>query len=385
MMRPPQRRHIAAAVGLLLGVGLLYRVSTRPLPIMSPAGERHVVGAFHLHSKDSHDSEIALETYTEAAHAAGLDFIILTDHNSQRTHVVSNDVTVLSYAELSTGFGHVVGLGGQRLLEREERDSPAIHQAFRQAGGIGIVTHPTDLKRPWTGPWKEAGGLEIANLAASARRQAGPLFVGLLPQLITWGLNRPLTLAQIYDRDDSALAQWDALADPAVIGMCGNDAHGWIDVGLNVQGWILVLDAPAPAGDGRAATVLEALHRGRFHCVAGIFGRDPDFRFGARRGADWVAEPGDTIGRERVDQLVIRSPSSNLAVNQIVLLRDGSEVTRTLGNSLVYADPQPGTYRAEIRALVPRTVLGARWLPVVYSNRIRILPAPAPAPGPVVP
>jgi len=349
---------------------VVYVVGSRRLPQFTASLEHHVVGSFHVHSQDSHDSTVSLEAYVQAAQNSNLDFIVLTDHQSQKPQALTlGKVTVLSFAELNSDFGHLIGLGASRQLENNELRSLDIHQRMRQAGGSGIVAHPSDLKRPWVGPWESAGGLEIANLAASARRALGPTYLGLLPALAAWPLNRPLALAQLYDRDDDALARWDALNEASIVGLCGVDAHGWIDLGLNLRSWLVVVEDTLPTGPTRAAALLAALRRGRFHCVAGLLGHDPEFKFAAQHGGNWVAIAGDSIARNQVDQLVVRSPGHS----EIVLIRDGSEISRTFGNSLLYADPQPGLYRVEIRANVPRLLLWGRRLPIIYSNRIRVM------------
>ena len=71
----------------------------------------------------------------------------------------------------------------------------------------------------------------------------------------------------------------------------------------------------------------------------------------------------------------------------VVLFRNGEEVTRSQGGRLRYADPTPGTYRVEVRLPVPGVLWGYRVLPVIYSNRIRVVedldttPLGAPARG----
>jgi hypothetical protein len=379
--RHPGRAALAVAVIAVTLMALVVR--SRRLPVLSPSAEHRWVGAYHMHSSDSHDSQVSADAYAEAARAEDLDFLILTDHNNQKAQALTlQGVTVLSFAELSTGFGHVVQLGATYTVEPAQRNDAGVLDAIRAASGVPMLAHPSDAKRPWTGPVARMGGLEVANLSASARRAARPWFFGLLPELLAWPLRDDIALAQLYDRDEEALDLWDSQPDPAVVGLCGVDAHGWIPATLNLRAWHLVLDVPSGSQAPRADVVVEALRQGRFHCVAGLTGRDPLFRFGARRGGDWVASAGDTLAKDAIEQLVVTSPTNALGPSQIVLLRDGGEVTRTAGNSLLYADPQPGTYRVEIRVRMPNLLLGHRWVPVIYSNRLRVLPGAAPAAPP---
>ncbi|RYY32733.1 hypothetical protein EON62_05000, partial [archaeon] len=58
----------------------------------------------------SHDSRVPLSNYVAATHALGLDFLVVTDHNVQDAVARRlKGVTVLSWTELTTAFGHVVG------------------------------------------------------------------------------------------------------------------------------------------------------------------------------------------------------------------------------------------------------------------------------------
>ncbi len=370
-------RRFLFVLGILMATGIAaYRADQRVLPRLEPASTPHRVGTYHVHTESSHDSHTELDQLTATAHDLGLDFIVVTDHNTQLAGpVVVNGVVVLSHAELTTPFGHLVQLGATQLLEEEERRGLDILRKVRELGGVPIAAHPADPKRPWTGPVDGLGGFEIASVSASARRRGGPIFAGLLPALFAFRLNRELAFAQILDRSDAALRRWDAEYDPSVVGMCGVDSHGRIlPTGLELRGWHTVIDAPLPESPEQLpAALIDAISRGRFHCVAGLFARDPEFEFRASWGGETVGVPGDTVTALAVDALVARSPRSTIDTATVVLLRNGEEVSRTQGGRLHYRHPTPGTYRVEVRLPVPGVVWGYRVLPVIYSNRIRVV------------
>jgi hypothetical protein len=157
--------------------------------------------------------------------------------------------------------------------------------------------------------------------------------------------------------------------------MCGVDSHGRvIDLGLELRGWHTVIDAPMPKNrKDIPAALIEAISRGRFHCVAGLFALDPEFEFLATWGGELAAAPGDTVTTAAVDALETRGPRSTVDTATIVLLRNGQEVARTQGGRLRYRDPTPGTYRVEVRLPIPGVLYGYRVVPVIYSNRIRVV------------
>ena len=338
----------------------------------------HPAGAFHVHSEHSHDSTLTLETIAQAAKTVDLDFVVLTDHNQQLASPITiAGVTLFSYAELSTAFGHTVALGARTIPDKSGRLVRDIHQVVAREGGRSIIAHPSSLKRPWTGPYAGAGGLEIANVAAALRRRAGIIYVGLLPALAVYRLQPDLALQQIYDRDDLALRRWDDITDPAFVGFCGADAHGWIDVPHNLNLWRVVLDQTLPEDvNQRADAILEQLITGRFACVAGAVARNPAFRFVAQTHTGATVSTGGTAVASDVARLVIEGPGHEGGNAMIVLLRHGDEITRTAAASLLYDEPIPGTYRVEVRIALPEIIIGARMVPILYSNRIQLLPSP---------
>jgi hypothetical protein len=373
------RRLLIAVLATSALAFAVLRMHDQQLPRLEAALADRAVGAFHVHSVSSHDCDVTLEEITARAASLGLDFVVVTDHNNQLAGPVRiNDVLVVSSAETSTPFGHVINLGGSQVLAKKDRGGLDIHDKLRAVGGVPIITHPADNKRPWTGPLGGAGGLEIASFASSARRQGGPVFVGLLPSLIAYRLNPPLALAQVYDRDERALKRWDEESNPRMVGLCGTDTHGrYIDVGLNMSAWLVGLTEPLPADpDAQPTAIIEHLTSGHFYCVAGLFGRDVLFELVARRSGEVIASTGDVARADAVDELTVTAPRSTTETPTIVLLRNGEEVARTQGTHLRYAQPSAGTYRTEVRLPVPGILFGYRIVPVIYSNRIRVAPSP---------
>jgi hypothetical protein len=220
-MRAARRAGYAAgAVGVLVAA-LSLAVRQQSLPLFVDHDAAAVVGVYHLHSEQSHDSDVTQHAYVKAAKQLGLDFIVLTDHNAQTEPIeASDDVCVLASAELSTSYGHVVGLGAPALLSDASRGNAHVLQHIEQQGATAVIAHPSDAKRPWIAPLPEHGGLEIANWSASVRRRVPALWpVGPL-WAAAWFANRALALAQLYDRDDAALALWDAPKHAALAGFC---------------------------------------------------------------------------------------------------------------------------------------------------------------------
>lgn len=345
-------------------------------------------GVFHVHSDSSHDGRTPAAEQLAAAGRLGLDFVIFTEHDAQPVHrSPSSGPLAVPGTEWSTTYGHLIYLGyGEPPppgSESRARLQIGLVDSLRSRGALTILAHPESPRRPWTGRLAGIGGLEIASTSTDARVKGEPLYA-LLPGLFALPLNPGLALAQLYRRDAAALATWDELPDPGVIGMCGTDAHGWIDPEQNFRTWQVVLDPWADAPDPLTSeAVVERLATGRFFCLAALLAEGaPDFSFrGATVAGDPVAQ-GATVAAESIAALEVTAPrlvgqsadpNDAAATATTVLLRDGTEIARTREASLSHADPEPGTYRVEVRVRVPRVFFGGRDVPALYSNRIRVI------------
>lgn len=370
-------RRLAWAVGLLLGpAAFVVWLLRQPMPAFVERDANAVVGVYHVHSCHSHDSRITPQAYIAAAKQMGLNFVVLTDHNAQADVAggALGEVTVLAAAELSSAFGHVVSLGARAVLPPQARLDPRVLELIDAQDGAAVIAHPSDYKRPWTGLYPAKGGIEIANWSASARRQLQALWPAAPALALAWLIRRPLLLAQVYDRDEAALALWDAPEQTALSGFCAIDAHGWMSPQDNFTGWQLVLDpAPPPAtADAAAAPVpiMAALRQGHFFCAAGLLGRAPAFAFAAQKQGATVARHGDKIARRDVDELVVRAPALTVGQTRLVVRCDGRVISDTAATSWQLAHPQPGIYRVELWAQLPQVLGRPRAVPVLLSNKI---------------
>jgi hypothetical protein len=370
------------------------RVALRDVPrlaverVGAAPDDRRPRGVFHVHSDSSHDGRTPASEQMAAAGDLGLDFVIFTEHDAQPVHASpSAGPLAVPGTEWSTTYGHLIYLGhaGPPPPESESRArlQVGLVDSLRARGALTILAHPVSPRRPWTGRLAGIGGLEIASTSTDARVKGDPL-VALLPGLFALPFNRELALAQLYRRDTAALAIWDDLDDPRVIGICGTDAHGWIDPEMNFRTWQVVFDPSDEASASLSAdAVVDRIVTGRFICVAALLAEGiPDFSFGGVTVAGEAVPQGASVASESIAALEIASPplaeragteaEDAGATVTTVLLRDGVEVARTLSTSLRHVDPAPGTYRVEVRVRVPGVFFGSRDVPAIYSNRIRV-------------
>lgn len=181
---------------------------------------RWYAGDFHVHSQDSGDAGATLDQIVDLARARGLDFVVISDHNTVAQHprqaarqATLDDLLLVRGAEITTYHGHANAFGIDRYVDHrvglDGVSARTIADTVAAEGGALIVNHPElDVGDACIGcawrhddtPWDEVAGIEI---------QTG---------------NADLTSGVFTPR---AIARWDALADAghllAAIG--GSDDH----------------------------------------------------------------------------------------------------------------------------------------------------------------
>src|SRR5262249_34363995 len=149
-----------------------------------------------------------------AAKAAGLGFVVITDHNNldaKRWEGYHDGVLVIVGTELSTTAGHVLGLGIPDPAFRFSGDAPdALDDVFHLQGAAFVAPPPWpradragtawDMPGPWgmevmtlDSQWRSAGRMRLAWTAAA------------------YPLNHDYALLGGFTEPTDALARWDAL------------------------------------------------------------------------------------------------------------------------------------------------------------------------------
>ncbi len=348
-------------------------------------------GNLHMHTRYS-DGTGSYEDLVQAALKAGLDWIIVTDHNVRppeaegwREGAKGRRVLLLIGEEVhdtkrEPQASHLLCLGIRQDVSAYASDPQALIDAINQQGGVAFLAHPiehrtkiVDEELPWL-DWhvRDYAGIEIWNymsefksLTSGPLRAAGAAF---LPELFIRG---PFP---------EALALWDRLSierDATVVAVGGADAHAFkIRRGLlrrtifpyeflfRAINMHVLTEEPLPLDLDRCrALLMNALRNGR--CWVGYDGLAPTVgtRFYALQG-DREAQMGDSL-------MAARGPVTfHFAVPghaELRLLRNGEPIAQAKGNSLTHTDGHTGVYRAEAW----RQAWGKRraW---IFSNPIRV-------------
>jgi hypothetical protein len=217
-----------------------------------------------------------------AARRAGLQFLVVTDHNVMSPEDAGwhDGVLVIEASEISAPYGHVVGLGIPRALTKEERHADTLG-AIRDLGGRAVIAHPFHPNRPFS-RWSRSDwvGFEVVS---NDSFWGGTVRDRALGRVAFALLALPFDPAQaalaFFAFPARELARYDEVnrvvpgASPPTSGprhplLCASDAHGWPSYRAAFEAFSMHV-ALTPSGDaavdGRA--VVDRLLDGSAVCV----------------------------------------------------------------------------------------------------------------------
>jgi hypothetical protein len=398
-------RFLTIAAVLAAIVVILTLVNLPPSPMVLSGADpslaaRTVRGAVHVHTTRS-DGLGDKSSIAAAAEAAGLQFVLLTDHGDGTRPLdppaYIDGVLCLDAVEISTDDGHYISIGAATAPYPLGGSGASVVEDVGRLGGFGIAAHPTSLRRElqwsdWEAPFD---GLEWLNADSEWRDESR---VQLSRSFIGYLLRPAGALSRLLDRPSSALARWDALAkERRVLGIAGNDAHG--GMGNRVEDgssrWSVrvpsyrasfgtfsthvQLDAPLTGDAARdARSVLDGLKAGRFYTEIDAIATGAVLEFKGRTDAEAV-EQGTVLRGPGNASFTARAVVPSGAA--VVAYRNGASIASGESGNLEFNSSEPGTYRVEVH--VPGAP-GGPAVPWLVSNPIfRLVPrAERPRPEP---
>jgi len=343
------------------------------------------IGAMHMHSVYS-DGSGEVTDIVKSASEVGLDYIILTDHNTLRAK-----------KEGYEGWhGHTLLLVGCEINDRQNKNhylAFRINQAFstrlsaaeyvervKEAGGIGFIAHPhekrTHMKEqpayPWI-DWDVDGytGIEIWN-------HMSEWMENLTEQNKYQSFLHPLKT--IVAPQKKTLKLWDELnLKRKVVGVGGVDAHahkynllGFLEVEIfpykvlfkSIRTHILTNEEIKKGRSDDAVekakkNIYSALEKGSCFIANDYHGDSKGFKFFAEADKKNY-QMGDKVPKSSNVKLHVEIPKHK---TEIKLIRNGRTIESTEDHTLVHKINGKGIYRVEAY------LNGKAW---IFSNHIRI-------------
>ncbi len=351
-------------LGATLGVFALL-AQTKDYPVTGVVAQKGVRGVFHVHSTAS-DGRGDVQAIVQAAKQAGVQFVVLTDHNVEPGPPERIDgVLVIRAVELSTPYGHVVGLGMTRGMTKAERADRPLDRIHAQ-GGWAVLAHPVQKRNPWTDTRAavQAEGFELFSgdsLYRAALRQ--PL--KLACALGAYEANPAHALLTLVTPQPEATEVLLGLArqSPKIV-LCAVDAHGlppYADVFAGLVNHLPEVDALPDAPDAAAALVLGQLQAGRSVCAFPALGEPAGFQL----ATDRARFPRRVAVGEPVR---VRLPPLGPAQARVVVQGDA----RLAPDGVTILPEKPGAFLVTVELLAPDCALGTTWRPWLAASPISV-------------
>ncbi|MGD8778431.1 MAG: PHP domain-containing protein [Ignavibacteria bacterium] len=343
------------------------------------------VGAFHIHSEFS-DGSGTVEDICGFADEVGLDYIVLTDHNTLRAKKEGYE----------KWYGNTLLIVGCEINDKENKNhllAIGIDEAFstrlpakeytkkvKDSGGMGIIAHPhekrSSMKEHPPFPWLEwdsedFDGIEIWN-------HMSEWMEGLTEDNKYNYFVHPLR--SIVAPPKETLDKWDEInLRRKLVGIGGIDAHahkinllGFFEVEVfpykvlykSVRTHILT-DHKIEKSDDLGAVknaqnlLLDSLKKGQCFVSNYYYGDAKGFRFFAECEGR-IYQMGDTFDLCKDSRLRVLLPN---ITGTIKLLRNGVVIDEVENIDAEFIIKRPGAYRVEVY------IENKAW---IFSNHVRI-------------
>ena len=358
-------------------------------------------GVIHVHSFLGGHSAGGFQEIIDAAQAASLSFVIMTEHPAKEFNTAEKTLNGKYGGVLFLNGNEVTTRDGDRLLiipgdevtgqfnSPEERLSTvSLLQHAQARGKIAVVAYPEDFKT-WSSP--AFGAIEIYNVYTNARA-INPV-VAFFDTIWSYRTYQSLLFASFYNAPANALRKFDEVSKSRkVVALAGNDAHANVGVSLNDSSgktllglrvdpyetsfrlvrMHVLLSAPAPDHSMRirppvdVTALQEALMAG--HCFIGfdLLGDSSGFTFVADNGVERRVQ-GDEISMLTNVRLLVSSPIPA----RVVLLKDGAiNQERNGAKKQEFVVTEKGVYRVELYlSQLPHRAAEQPW---IISNPIYV-------------
>jgi PHP domain len=325
----------------------------------------------HMHTTYS-DGHISHAQIAQAALRAGIDAVIVTDHNvwvnGPEDYYQDGDrrVLLLVGEEIHDQArqpqkSHLLVMGAGRELATLAYDIPRLLESVRRAGGLSFLAHPTDPAAPAVGEddiswddWQVQGytGLELWNYMSEfkslLKSKLHALYYAFQPERIGHG---PFP---------QTIQRWDELltSGQRVVAVGGSDAHAFqrrlgplrkvlfpYEFHFKCVNTHLLTPTPLQGDlESDRRMILEALGNGRSFVGYDLPGSTRGFRFIAQ-GLESTATMGEEVSAQKGVTLQIHLPHAA----ECHLIKDSKLIkTWQKRDTCTHIITEPGAYRVEV-------------------------------------
>lgn len=320
------------------------------------------IGAIHIHSVYS-DGTGDIESISKAAKNAGLDWIIVTDHNSfEIEEGIYNGVYVIKGEEISPkDENHYLALGINKYIQPNVNAKHNI-EAVKLNGGFGFAAHAdeSDYRRnshqpiKWTNKNITPDGVEIWNWFSEWADNLNDRNIFSLAYAYLFKHNL------VKEANATTIKWWDKLnntSDKIVPAIGGIDAHA-----LKIKGYVIpvtifpyqdmfktivnVIRSNKPFAkdfETRKTQILEAIKTGRNLIINRVVSKEiPIFKISNK---NQTVTNGESISLDNETLLNVQTKKKG----SIKIFHNGKEIKSVISNSIKMLLNEVGKYRVEIK------------------------------------
>ena len=325
-----------------------------------------LVGNMHMHTVYSDGTATHCEV-AQAAARAGLDWVIVTDHNIWVKGVAGyyDNLLLLVGEEVHDcrrvpQANHLLVFGAECELALLASDPQAVIDAANERGALTFLAHPVEYASRiaseealgWV-DWDVTGytGLELWNYMSEFKTR--------IPTVLHALRYAYAPRAGIRGPFPAALELWDQLLAEGklVVGIGGADAHGKVyslgplrrtifpyEYLFSAVNTHVLVENPLE-GDMVAdqAVIFDALRYGRAWVSCDVLGSSCGFWFQARSGLE-LATVGGEVTRAGAVTLEVVTPLPG----DIQLVGNGHVIARAMGQACKHLVTEPGAYRVQV-------------------------------------
>ena len=372
----------------------------RELTTTTLATKPYVEGIFHVHSRFS-DGGGTVEEIAAAGNKAGMDFVVLTDHNTtearrqgQERRYDKTDIFV--EMEASTPSGHALCFYSQGPLVSLS-DEEAVKACYQHIEGkkkdlFAITAHPSHVRNPWIELDRSTEGIEVMNFDSSWQRQLRQTPFSFLLTAMLIPFNEFLSSLRFFQFFPKDLSAWDTMNSfqEGHFGILAHDTHGtlglsetlsvrWPDYDemFRLAGNIVFPMAPLSQDfQERKKEIYRAIRKGRLAMhLRAIFPYEGNAL--VLRCGDKTYDVGDSVSlTPEKCEFEVSTPLKLPYAKRVRLVRNGETVTETSTEGPILRLPitSPGVYRVEVW-VSPRSlfhILLNRDVPYVFYNPVYV-------------
>ena len=320
------------------------------------------IGAIHIHSVYS-DGTGDIESISKAAKNAGLDWIIVTDHNSfEIEEGIYNGVYVIKGEEISPkDENHYLALGINKYIQPNVNAKHNI-EAVKLNGGFGFAAHAdeSDFRRnshqpiKWTNKNITPDGVEIWNWFSEWADNLNDRNIFSLAYAYLFKHNL------VKEANATTIKWWDKLnntSDKIIPAIGGIDAHA-----LKIKGYVIpvtifpyqdmfktivnVISSNKPFAkdfETRKTQILEAIKTGRNLIINRVVSKEiPIFKISNK---NQTVTNGESISLDNETLLNVQTKKKG----SIKIFHNGKEIKSVISNSIKMLLNEVGKYRVEIK------------------------------------